>query len=116
MQLLLGLILTLTFSISTGEVKVLTMAEGEKVSMDCTLLMSRGADYYFYWYRQYPGSALQYILRRGGQTTVARRMQGRADEVDEGGQRQSRGKERMMARVEVKQGSDKHRAQEAGDT
>ncbi|KAJ8270249.1 hypothetical protein GJAV_G00112110 [Gymnothorax javanicus] len=79
MQLLLGLILTLTFSISTGEVKVLTMAEGEKVSMDCTFRTSSGADYYFYWYRQYPG----------GQTTVARRMQGWANEVDEGGQRQN---------------------------
>ncbi|KAJ8270252.1 hypothetical protein GJAV_G00112140 [Gymnothorax javanicus] len=63
MQLLAGLVFSLAFCISTGEVKVESKTEGEKVSMDCTFTMGSSAySYYFFWYRQHPGSGLQYIL------------------------------------------------------
>ncbi|KAJ8270251.1 hypothetical protein GJAV_G00112130 [Gymnothorax javanicus] len=72
MQLLAGLMFALTFRISVGEVKVQSKTEGEKVSMDCTFTMGSSANYYYFlWYRQHPGSGLQYILVRGGSTSTS---------------------------------------------
>ncbi|KAJ8274526.1 hypothetical protein COCON_G00091510 [Conger conger] len=72
MQLFTGLVLTVTFCISSGEVKLLNMTEGQQVSMECiTSTSGSGNVYRFYWYRQSPGSALQYILHRGDYSGTA---------------------------------------------
>ncbi|KAJ8274528.1 hypothetical protein COCON_G00091530, partial [Conger conger] len=71
MQLFTGLVLTVTFCISSGEVKLLNMTEGQQVSMECTVSTSSTTFYLFYWYRQKPGSALQFILYRGSLSHTA---------------------------------------------
>ncbi|KAG5847478.1 hypothetical protein ANANG_G00126480 [Anguilla anguilla] len=52
-----------TLCISSGQVKLLKTEE-QQVSMECTFSTTSSYNT-FYWYRQYPGSALQYILHRG---------------------------------------------------
>ncbi|CAJ0955330.1 unnamed protein product [Ranitomeya imitator] len=38
--------------------------EGNKVTLSCSYKTSYSTTYYLYWYRHYPGSAPQYIIRR----------------------------------------------------
>ncbi|KAJ8270254.1 hypothetical protein GJAV_G00112170 [Gymnothorax javanicus] len=69
MQLLSGLLLTICFGFSSGdrvtqEEKSVIGEENKEVSLKCSFETSYSyAD--LYWYRQYPGSALQYILYNG---------------------------------------------------
>ncbi|KAJ8274527.1 hypothetical protein COCON_G00091520, partial [Conger conger] len=79
MQLFKGLVLTVAFCISSGEVKLLSMTEGEQVPMECNFTTSSGNRYRFYWYRQKPGSALQFILRRGYSSETANFAEERFD-------------------------------------
>ncbi|KAG9331222.1 hypothetical protein JZ751_019735, partial [Albula glossodonta] len=56
---------------SLGEVKLVNQTEGQQASMDCTFDINRSNYNRFYWYRQYPGSAPQYILYRGSSSGTA---------------------------------------------
>ena len=61
----------LFLGISSGEVTLLNMTEGQQASMECTFSTSSTSDYYFNWYRQYPGLAPQFILYRGYSSPTA---------------------------------------------
>ncbi|KAG9338449.1 hypothetical protein JZ751_025853 [Albula glossodonta] len=47
-----------------------TKTEAEQVSLECTY-ETQSTYVYIYWYRQYPGSALQYILYEGDASHTA---------------------------------------------
>ncbi|KAG9331218.1 hypothetical protein JZ751_019731 [Albula glossodonta] len=60
------------------EEKLKSGSEGEQVSLECSF-QTGSSEYYLYWYRQYPGSAPQYILRRGYSGHTAEFAKGRFD-------------------------------------
>ncbi|NXJ71719.1 HV692 protein, partial [Rostratula benghalensis] len=55
----------------TGEVTLeqgireLTMQEGDGVTFQCNMSGDSMTNYYMYWYRQGPGSSLEWIYREG---------------------------------------------------
>uniref|UniRef100_A0A3B3Q3T0 Ig-like domain-containing protein n=1 Tax=Paramormyrops kingsleyae TaxID=1676925 RepID=A0A3B3Q3T0_9TELE len=50
--------------------KELFKEEGERTSLECTFSTS-STSYYVYWYRQYPGTAPEFILRSGSSSYTA---------------------------------------------
>ena len=55
----------LFLGISSGEVTLLNMTEGQQASMEYTFSTCSTSYYYFNWYRQYPGSALSLYCTGG---------------------------------------------------
>uniref|UniRef100_A0A3B3Q5Y2 Ig-like domain-containing protein n=1 Tax=Paramormyrops kingsleyae TaxID=1676925 RepID=A0A3B3Q5Y2_9TELE len=55
----------------------LSKKEGETASLECTFSTS-STNYLIYWYRQYPGAALQFLLYSGS-GTVQQRFSSNAD-------------------------------------
>ncbi|KAJ8367028.1 hypothetical protein AAFF_G00333860, partial [Aldrovandia affinis] len=69
MQLFAGLVLIVSFCFSCGdevkqEVPTISKQEEEQVSLECSYETS-STNVYLYWYRQYTGSAPQFILYNG---------------------------------------------------
>ncbi|KAG8548427.1 hypothetical protein GDO81_025404 [Engystomops pustulosus] len=51
--------------------------EGKEVTLSCSYKTSYSTTYYLYWYRHYPGSALQYILHKANKGSASKPAAGR---------------------------------------